>query len=233
MAEFSDRQTIRLRIPKNLMNQCQEFARDAAETHQRIEFGEQSTNQRSFKEVERDILIGKMAEVAFWIYAKRLYELNFELDWGIYPRGIWDKADVEVNKWLIDIKASRNKANWLLVELNKINFRKEHGESPDFFVLASTAWNMQTDNPKNLVALKGYAHISEMNKDIPKTLLLKKGNFIPNTYAKLQADNFARNASDLNDKWNMLFSKLKKENDGSYKKKMEEKEAKLNDIFVW
>ena len=53
------------------MKQCRDFSLESAESQQPIEFGQHDTKPRSKKEIARDNLIGKMAEVGV---AKMLQE---------------------------------------------------------------------------------------------------------------------------------------------------------------
>lgn len=195
-----------------IMQRCKQFADECCKTHQQIEFGEHDTCRRSFKEISRDIIIGKMAECAFSVFARKRFELFFNLDFEIYPRGQWDNADVEVRNWRIDIKSSRQGAKWLLVDLNKIKFRTEENKLPHVFVMAVTGWDRVKDAPLNFVDLKGYSYLSEMSDNVDNTLMLKKGECIPNTRIPLMTDNYARNERFLNQNWQELFNKLRNEN---------------------
>ena len=80
-----------IRLTPEELDQCIDFARRSAPTQQKIEFGSHDTKPRDPKEVARDNLIGKIAEVAFSKMMKANYGLDIPLDFEIYPRGKWDQ----------------------------------------------------------------------------------------------------------------------------------------------
>lgn len=69
------------------MEKCREFSRISAVSQQAIEFGQYTTKARSEKEIARDNLFGKIAEVAFNKMMKENYEIDVPLDFYYYPRG--------------------------------------------------------------------------------------------------------------------------------------------------
>ena len=55
------------------LEKCREFSMRSASSQQAIEFGQHTTKARSVKEIARDNLIGKIAEVAFSKMMKENY----------------------------------------------------------------------------------------------------------------------------------------------------------------
>ena len=196
------------------IKQCRIFARDAAATQQPIEFGEQDTAQRSLAESARDILIGKLAETAVSKMLNSEYGAETEVNFDIYPRGIWDENDIVCNGWSIDVKSTRA-GRWLLIEWNKLNFRSEAGDLPDFFIPCRTEWDMDTDEPGKHVEIQGYVRTEDILRGGSNILTLKKGDVIPGTSTVLQADNYGILFSDLNGDWDAFADILKSPNPNS------------------
>ena len=88
------------------MARCIEFSQRSAPNQQAIEFGQHSTKARSTREIARDNLIGKIAEVAFSKMMKENYDIDVPLDFNCYPRGQWDNQDAVINGWRIDVKGT-------------------------------------------------------------------------------------------------------------------------------
>jgi hypothetical protein len=200
---------MKIKLTKNELIQCIEFSKKVAKTQQDIEFGQRTTKPRSTKEIARDTLIGKLAEVAVKRHLEK-YGINIELDFNIYPRGQWDDYDIVINNsWGGDIKSARSGSKWLLVEDNKINFRTENEKLPHMFIMCVTEWDRDRDIPTGVVEIKGF-WFTYMFNESDKVLKLKKGQCIPNTRCKLQADNYAVHCDDLlkGDKWD-IFKTLK------------------------
>lgn len=74
-------------LTEDEMAKCREFSRISAESQQAIEFGQHTTKERSIKEIARDNLIGKIAEVTFSKMTKENYGIDVPLDFNYYPRG--------------------------------------------------------------------------------------------------------------------------------------------------
>ena len=75
-------------------NMCVQFSNESAKSQQDIEFGQRNTMPRSVKEIARDNLIGKMAEVAVVKMLREDYQLHLPINYEIYPRGEWDDNDI-------------------------------------------------------------------------------------------------------------------------------------------
>ena len=179
------------------MRRCRKFARISARSQQAIEYGQHTTKARSEREIARDNLIGKIAEVAFSKMLKENYGIDVPLDFNYYPRGQWDNQDAEINGWRIDIKATREGGRWMLIEWNKLNFRQRDNDLSHLFVLFTVGWNRQTDQPTGTAAYQGAVSLEKLKKSCTTTHELRKGSNIPGTSARLQADNYGIRFSDL------------------------------------
>lgn len=188
------------------LEQCIEFSYECAKNQQKIEFGQTDTLPRSRLEIGRDNLIGKIAEVAFSKMLKEHFGIIITLDFNYYPRGAWDKHDAEINGWCIDVKGTRQGGQWLLVEWNKLNFRQKEGRLSHLYVASSVFWNREQDVPTGKVDIVGCASIQRLKPDVKGTLVLRKGDYIPNTNMRLQADNYAIHFNDLEKDWNKVIS---------------------------
>ena len=192
------------------MQKCIEFSEKSAETQQDIEFGQKDTKPRPTKEIARDNLIGKMAEAAVSRMLREKYGIKCPVNYEIYPRGEWDDCDVKIGEWCIDIKSTRI-GRWLLFETNKLNMRlNQKTGTLDALIMCRTPWDMDKDKPAGTVELVGLISINKLLSADPSVLHLKKGDFIPNTKSKLQADNLAVAFDDLEHDWDKLIAYMKK-----------------------
>lgn len=185
---------------------CLKFSYKCAEEQQAIEFGQSDTAPRNNAEIGRDNLIGKIGEVAFASMVKQRYGIDLPLDFEYYPRGQWDGQDTVINKWKVDIKATRQGGKWMLIEWSKINFRQKDSDLPHMFVMASTKWDRKTDVPTGQVDLVGCASILRLKRGGENTLILRKGEKIPGTSTKLQADNYAVHFDHLEHDWDKILN---------------------------
>ena len=188
--------------------QCIDFSHKSARSQQQVEFGQHDTLQRTFKEIARDNCIGKLAEVAFSKMMKQHFDLDIPLDFNIYPRGVWDDADANINGWRIDIKSTRPGARWMLIEWNKLNFRQTERKPTHVFVMAVTDWDRQNDTPTGGVEFVGFVSRRRLKVGIPGTHVIRKGEYLPGKNVRLQADNFGIRFSDLDTDWKFMVSKL-------------------------
>lgn len=166
---------------------CKLFAEESAKTQQQIEFGNKGTTPRSLEEIAHDTYIGKIAEVAVVTLAWQKFNYKIPVNYEVYPRGQYDDDDIEINGWAIDVKAT-TKGKWLLVEKNKIDFRKKEDNLPDVIMLCKPN--------ANRVEMIGYTSIKYLVRD---DNLLLEGECIPGTTCRLQADNYALAGSGLRD----------------------------------
>lgn len=192
-------------LSEEQMQMCYGFSIKCAENQQQIEFGQSDTVPRSIKEIGRDNLIGKIAEVAFAEMLKICYGIVVHLDFEYYPRGEWDGQDTIINGWRIDIKGTRQGGKWMLIEWSKLSFRQNDNDLSHIFVMTSVEWNRDTDTPTGKVDIVGSASINKLRRDSPKTCVLMKGDYIPGTKTRLQADNFAIHFNDLYHDWDIVI----------------------------
>lgn len=195
------------------MQRCIDFSDQSAKTQQDIEFGQKDTKPRSLQEIARDNLIGKMAEVAVARMLREEFGIHYSVNFDIYPRGEWDDCDIQVKSWSVDIKSTRN-GHWLLFETNKLKMRQEQtiNNLPDAIFMCRTPWNRDNDTPIGNVELIGAISLSILLSDDAKVKHLKKGDFIPNTKTKLQADNLAVEFDKLNHDWKQIITHMVKNN---------------------
>lgn len=189
-----------IEITEQELKQCIEFAKSSAPTQQDIEFGQHDIIARSTDEVSRDTLIGKIAEVAFAKMMHENYGIDIDLDFEVYPRGQYDAQDAVVNDWRIDIKGTRQGGHYLLVEWNKLDFRQLENRLSHVYVMFSVGWDRTRDLPDRSVKYAGAATLRAFNNhaDWAGTKILRKGQCIPGTQARLQADNYGIEFKDLN-----------------------------------
>lgn len=187
------------------LQKCIDFSYKCAENQQQIEFGQSDTTPRSTKEIGRDNLIGKIAEVAFAKMMNEEFGIPIELDFEYYPRGVWDKQDAEINGWRVDVKGTRQGGRWMLIEWSKLEFRQKEGVLSHLYIMASVHWDRETDSPTGIVNLIGCAPLTKLRHNVENTLVLRKGEFIPNTSAKLQADNYAIRFDNLAQDWKRVI----------------------------
>lgn len=188
------------------MEKCISFSRKSAETQQAIEFGQRDTIPRKTQEIARDNLIGKMAEVAIARMLREDFGIHFPVNFEIYPRGEWDDCDVQIKGWNVDIKSTRT-GQWLLFEVDKLRMRQNQpiNNLPDAVFMCKTPWDRNNDTPIGSVELIGAISLKVLLTPDKRILKLRKGECIPNTNARLQADNYAVNFSHLNHDWNKII----------------------------
>lgn len=179
------------------MDKCREFSRISAASQQAIEFGQHTTKARPEKEIARDNLIGKMAEVAFSKMMKENYGIDVPLDFNYYPRGQWDGQDAEINGWRIDVKGTRSGGRWMLIEWNKLDFRQRDNNLSHLFIMFTVDWDRSADQPTGEVSYQGAASLTKLKESVPTTVVLRKGAVIPGTQTHLQADNYGIRFGDL------------------------------------
>ena len=176
---------------------CKHFSIKSAYNQQEVEFGESSTKPRSVREIARDNLIGKIAEVAFCKVMHENYGIDIALDFNYYPRGQWDRQDAAINNWRIDIKATRKGGQWMLIDWNKLNFRQHNDELSHIYLMFTVDWDRKTDMPTGKVSYEGAASLSKLSTSCQTTYVLRKGEYIPNTNTPLQTDNFGIHFGEL------------------------------------
>lgn len=193
------------------LDRCIAFSKASAESQQAIEFGQSDTAPRRVQEIARDNLIGKMAEVAVSRMLREDFGLHFPVNFDIYPRGEWDDCDVQIKSWNIDIKSTRT-GQWLLFEVDKLRMRQNQkiNNLPDAIFMCRTPWDRDSDKPKGSVELIGSISLKTLLSPNSKVKRLKKGDFIPNTHARLQAENYGVHFRDLNPDWQAVITYMLK-----------------------
>jgi hypothetical protein len=181
------------------------FAAESSRSQRPDPFGQKDVNQRDKYAIQHNTWLGKIAEVAFAQMLKNNYDINVDLDFGVYPRGKWDSVDVQVNKWNIDIKASKYGSRWFLIEWDKIGYYHQSGTLPHMFVMASVDWNRTHNLPNGEVNLIGMMYTNEIVPTNPKVHTLRKGSNIPGTSTSLYADNYGIAFNDLNQNWDEII----------------------------
>lgn len=197
-----------IRLTEEELAKCIEFSNTSAPNQQAIEFGQHTTKARSSREIARDNLIGKIAEVAFSKMMKENYGIDVELDFNYYPRGQWDSQDAVINGWRIDIKSTRKGGHWMLIEWNKLNFRQHHNNLSHVYLMFTVDWDRNNDLPTGRVSYEGAASLEKLRHACPTTRVLRKGDFIPGTSTRLQADNYGIHFNDLYKNLNHLVTFL-------------------------
>ena len=192
------------------MQKCIEFSKKSAETQQDIEFGQKDTKPRPTKEIARDNLIGKMAEVAVLRMLREKYGIHYPVNYEIYPRGEWDDCDVKIGGWSIDIKSTRS-GKWLLFETSKLKMRQNQKiNNLDALIMCRTPWDREKDAPIGSVELIGLISMKKLLSADPIVKHLRKGDCIPNTNARIQAENLAVAFDDLEHNWDMMIDYMTK-----------------------
>lgn len=202
------------------VKRCRTFALSSAPTQQKREFGS-DTAPRPDAEVARDTLIGKLGEVAFANFLQYTFDIATQLDFDVYGSGKWDASDLDVNGHRIDVKTARQGARFLMVELNKPEFRKDQRLLPEVFVFAIAGWDRTEDQPTGRVVLEGFATLKEIChpariglrdasicEGIEGTQFLPAGQCIPYTSMTLQADNCIRHKRNLHHNWKALVEHI-------------------------
>lgn len=184
---------------------CRRFSFQCASQQQDIEFGQKDTAARCIQEIGRDNLIGKIGEVTFARFLRERYGIEVPLDFNYYPRGVWDDQDVSLCGWSIDVKATRQRGHWLLVEWNKLAFRAKDGQSPDLFVMCSVGWDREKDVPTGDVWLMGCASERYLCR---KGVIFRKGTHYQDPNMTFQADNYGLPFERLEQDWDKVIDYL-------------------------
>lgn len=187
-----------IRLSPDELKRCEDFAVASARTQQKIEFGQNTTAERSVDEIIRDTLIGKIAEVAFH-KLMAFYGIAAPLDFDCYPRGKWDDQDAEINGWKIDIKGVREGGRWFLIEWSKLDFRQKENKLSHLYIPFTVGWDRNTDRPRGWARYEGVISLKKLNSDNSSVSTLRKGELLPKTQTALQADNYGILFADLND----------------------------------
>ena len=187
------------------LRECERFAKLSAFTQQGIEFGQHDTVDRGIAETARDTMIGKVAEVAVSKMLKAK-GLHCPIDFNIYERGEWDDSDIKIFRWDIDIKATE-RGRWLMIERGKLLMRRNQTYNllPDALISCNTEWS--GNRPTGKVRING---IISLPTFIERAKQIRKGETIPNTGTRLQADNYGVLSEGLSNNWDSIIEMLYK-----------------------
>ncbi|MBT6774493.1 hypothetical protein HOA91_03920 [Candidatus Woesearchaeota archaeon] len=174
-------------------NRCYSFSKKSAKTQREYRSG--GSQVRSVSLVENDTQRGKVAELIVVNFLKQppFNIENIDLDFEVYPRGVWDSQDFEINGKKMSIKSAKWFSNWLLLETKDI----QRGDLYDYYIFVTINKNLKSGE------VQGFATKDEILNDV-NTLKLTKGQNIPNTETILDADNHARKKNYLHnseEKW--------------------------------
>lgn len=207
---------MRIILTKDDILRCRIFSDACARTQQRIEFGEASSQERGDSEIARDNMIGKLGEVAVQ-KAFALYGLRIELDFEIYDRGQWDECDIFHNGWMLDVKCTKSRSRYFLIEWNKLQFRSDAGQLPHFFVMARLLDDGVLRPERRLpaktdVEIEGFVDVRQLFKTASEIAkVLERGERIPGTKTPITAKSFCVQFAKLNKKIKRLAEKLQNE----------------------
>jgi hypothetical protein len=179
--------------------ECKDFANKSSPTQREYRSG--GTQVRNVNLIFSDTLRGKVAEVIIKKFLEEVYNIKTELDFAIYPRGEWDKADIEIKNKKFSIKSAKWFSNWLMIEKKDI----DRGDKYDYYIFVTIDKEMKSGN------IRGFAKQDEILND-SDTRIVKKGDLIPGTQTTLDADNHIRHVNNLHnteDDWNEVFILLK------------------------
>ena len=182
---------------------CIEFCRQSAETQQAIEFGQRDTAPRDINEIAKDNFIGKLAEMAVVDMLRFDYGIHVSVNWEIYGIGEGDDCDMIIgNGWKVDVKSTKT-GNWLLFDADKLKMRKnqKYNNLPDAIFMCRTLWDFENDRPTGEVELIGAVSLKSLLDPNCNVHRFQKGDLLPGTNTKLQADNYGIRFDDLDHNW--------------------------------
>lgn len=178
------------------------------------------THQRSPLELFWDTFRGKIAEcIAYDYFASKNYEVS-DLDFSIYPRGVWDSFDMRINGEFISIKSTKHFGQLLLLETadwdeqgrylpdadknipysyfllvrtkieNENHFTK--GNLPEYDLLKNFCLSMNIEGELTGVL----SHQDFVNQIIKYRFIIKKGQLLQGR-VRMDADNYYTHAINL------------------------------------
>lgn len=206
---FAERTYVRVRLERRHLDECRRFSDECSKSQQAIEFGQADTAARSFAEITRDNLIGKLGEFAVQRFLEE-NDIRVDLDLDIYERGEWDACDIQWRGWTFDVKCTKSRSHWFLVEWNKLQFRADAGELPHFFILTRLVDDRIVTDPSYSaefveVDLVGYVDTRRLAVGTPGVEVLSKGSMIPGTKTPLMAQSFGIEDRIMEHDWRRLI----------------------------
>ena len=197
------------------VSRCWEFARQVAPNQKPNKFDNKEMAARKMEKIVTDTFVGKLGELAVqkWMAA---CGVQIELDWSVTPRGEWDVADISYNGWSIDVKCTKSRGHYFLIDWGKLQFRTDAGELPQFFLmtrLKNDLAGIAKDGSQNcVVELAGYIDTRELNENNSKVKSVRRGEELPDTGVKEMAtSNFAVLIKDLEKDWDKLATTMKRD----------------------
>ena len=85
----------------------------------------------------------------------------------------------------------------MLIEWNKLSFRQRDNNLSHVYAMFSVDWDRETDRPTGRVSYEGVASLEKLRADCKTTKVLRKGDTLPGTKTRLQADNYGIHFRDL------------------------------------
>ena len=143
---------------------CNRFAEKSSSSQREHRSG--GTMRRNKKEIFSDTLRGKMGEIAIKKFLGQ-HPFNFEeieLDFEIYPRGVWDREDFKISDKRFSIKTANPFSRYLLLETKDL----ERGDTYDYYVL------VLVNEKKRTAQIAGYIPKNEMQIVSKKNIGLEK-----------------------------------------------------------
>ena len=207
---------MRITLKKAVVEKCIAFAEDCSGKENSDNFSQSDAKKRDRDRVRDDTFIGKLGEEAVAAMMKK-FGINVTLDYSITARGQWDNNDINYRNWSIDVKCTKQSSRYFLIEWNKLQFRADCGELPQYFIMTVLGFPFQGLNNFTVgdcvVDCVGYVSTLELEANNPKVVTVKKGDVIPESRseAKSIADNFAISLRDLHDDWQALVERITKE----------------------
>ena len=93
----------------------------------------------------------------------------------------------------------------MLIEWRKLDFRQKQNKLSRLYIVALVDWDRENDLPQREVELIRCASIQKPIPGVPTTIVLRKGECIPNTSTRSQADNYGIRFSDLKTDWSKVL----------------------------
>lgn len=202
---------MRIIIPETSMAKCKSFAIEVEKYTVSTEFRQSDNSPRSRNEKIKDTLMGKLGEEAFAIFLKQKYNIDVDLDFNIYKtKEKGDDQDVELNGFRIEIKSTRSRSKWLLVDFSNLISKEKIDKLPHVYVLCIVGWDKENDTPLNHVDIVGYAPHTRFKSGYKNTRIISKGQCLPNTNCRLQASNYGIHIDNLRKDFEYLIDSLLK-----------------------
>jgi hypothetical protein len=164
-------------IPADI-NRAEEFGRNMVGNIDPKDFMDGRNAFRSPEKLLEDSAKGKKAEIFIYnAFVKN--NIEAEIDFGIYEEGIGDDGDIIVLGQTIDVKSSSPRAKCLMVEEKRFNIWEEKGKNPDCLCMVAVDNNVCE-----------YMFGCSYKTFKTHSVLLKRGEYIPNTNVPLKANNY-------------------------------------------